>query len=168
MMGDRATASQADPFTPEIQMDAKSNEETLFNAARTLSDPRQRAAFLDAACRGASDLRQKLEALLSADAKADAYFGQIARDPEMLTTEAVLTGPPEMHPLLHETASDRIGRYRLLEKVGEGGCGVVHVAEQTEPVRRRVALKIIKLGMDTRDVVARFEAERQACVQLIF
>ena len=56
-----------------------------------------------------------------------------------------------------------IGRYKLLERVGEGGCGVVYVAEQTEPVRRRVALKVIKLGMDTREVIARFEAERQVC-----
>jgi serine/threonine protein kinase len=55
-----------------------------------------------------------------------------------------------------------LGSYKLLERVGEGGCGVVYVAEQTEPVRRRVALKVIKLGMDTKQVVARFEAERQA------
>src|SRR5208337_2263754 len=61
-----------------------------------------------------------------------------------------------------EKAGDKIGRYKLLEKIGEGGCGVVYVAEQEEPVRRRVALKVIKLGMDTKQVVARFEAERQA------
>lgn len=61
-----------------------------------------------------------------------------------------------------ETIGQKIGRYKILEKVGEGGCGVVYVAEQTEPVRRRVALKVIKLGMDTKQVVARFEAERQA------
>ena len=56
----------------------------------------------------------------------------------------------------------QIGRYKLLQKLGEGGCGVVYMAEQTEPVRRRVALKIIKLGMDTQQVIGRFEAERQA------
>jgi serine/threonine protein kinase len=61
-----------------------------------------------------------------------------------------------------EKPGDRIGRYKLLEKIGEGGCGIVYMAEQTEPIRRRVALKIIKLGMDTRQVIARFEAERQA------
>src|SRR5712691_2668407 len=61
-----------------------------------------------------------------------------------------------------EQAGDRIGRYKLLQRIGEGGCGVVYMAEQHEPVRRRVALKVIKLGMDTRQVVARFEAERQA------
>src|SRR5262249_51425099 len=63
---------------------------------------------------------------------------------------------------LTEKAGDRIGRYRLLQEIGHGGCGVVYMAEQEEPVRRRVALKVIKLGMDTRHVVARFEAERQA------
>src|SRR6266849_3016121 len=61
-----------------------------------------------------------------------------------------------------EKPGDRIGRYKLLEKIGEGGCGMVYMAEQEEPVRRRVALKVIKLGMDTRQVIARFEAERQA------
>src|SRR5205809_405740 len=61
-----------------------------------------------------------------------------------------------------ETSGTRIGRYKLLEQIGEGGFGVVWMAEQEEPVRRRVALKIIKLGMDTREAVARFEAERQA------
>ena len=63
---------------------------------------------------------------------------------------------------LSEKPGDRIGRYKLLEKIGEGGCGVVYMAEQEEPVRRRVALKVIKLGMDTKSVIARFEAERQA------
>jgi len=63
---------------------------------------------------------------------------------------------------LTEKAGDRIGRYKLLQQIGEGGCGVVYMAEQEQPVRRRVALKVIKLGMDTKQVVARFEAERQA------
>ena len=64
--------------------------------------------------------------------------------------------------LVNENPGDRIGRYKLLQKIGEGGCGIVYMAEQEEPVRRRVALKVIKLGMDTQQVVARFEAERQA------
>src|SRR5207245_8719194 len=63
---------------------------------------------------------------------------------------------------LTEKPGDRIGRYKLLQQIGEGGCGVVYMAEQEEPVRRRVALKVIKLGMDTKEVIARFEAERQA------
>jgi len=65
-----------------------------------------------------------------------------------------------------ESLGQMLGRYKLLEKVGEGGCGVVYVAEQSEPVRRRFALKVIKLGMDTKAVVARFEAERQALAMM--
>src|SRR5204862_4124100 len=61
-----------------------------------------------------------------------------------------------------EKAGDRIGRYKILQQIGEGGCGIVYLAEQEEPVRRRVAVKVIKLGMDTKSVIARFEAERQA------
>ena len=72
-----------------------------------------------------------------------------------------LSGAPA-EVVVTEKPGDHIGRYKLLEKIGEGGCGIVYMAEQTEPIRRRVALKIIKLGMDTRQVVARFEAERQA------
>jgi serine/threonine protein kinase len=67
---------------------------------------------------------------------------------------------------LAEKPGDRIGRYKLLQQIGEGGCGVVYMAEQEEPVRRRVALKIIKLGMDTRNVIVRFEAERQALAMM--
>jgi eukaryotic-like serine/threonine-protein kinase len=73
---------------------------------------------------------------------------------------------PENHKGIAESAGDRIGRYKLQQKIGEGGCGVVWMAEQEEPVRRQVALKIIKLGMDTREVIARFEAERQALAML--
>src|SRR5437899_3186974 len=69
--------------------------------------------------------------------------------------------PVSVGPTL-EKPGDRIGRYKLLQKLGEGGCGIVYMAEQEEPVKRRVALKVIKLGMDTKEVIARFEAERQA------
>ena len=67
---------------------------------------------------------------------------------------------------LTEKPGDKIGRYKLLQQIGEGGCGVVYMAEQEEPVRRRVALKVIKLGMDTKQVIARFEAERQALAMM--
>src|SRR5436190_16532822 len=73
---------------------------------------------------------------------------------------------PEVAGSLSEKPGDRIGRYRLLQEIGHGGCGVVYMAEQEEPVRRKVALKVIKLGMDTRQVVARFEAERQALAMM--
>src|SRR5207248_6714748 len=65
-----------------------------------------------------------------------------------------------------EISGDHVGRYKLLQQIGEGGCGIVYMAEQEEPVRRRVALKLIKLGMDTRSVIARFEAERQALAMM--
>src|SRR5213595_547699 len=71
-------------------------------------------------------------------------------------SDETLVVPPSEKP------GDRIGRYKILQQNGEGGCGIVYMAEQEEPVRRRVALKVIKLGMDTRQVIARFEAERQA------
>ena len=84
------------------------------------------------------------------------------------SSESAGEGDIREHPLTHSTPlaaenpGDRIGRYKLLQKLGEGGCGIVYLADQEEPVKRRVALKVIKLGMDTREVIARFEAERQA------
>jgi serine/threonine protein kinase len=83
-----------------------------------------------------------------------------AAHPQSETLHEIRTVPDAMGMI--EAVGQTLGRYKLLEKLGEGGCGVVYVAEQTEPVRRRVALKVIKLGMDTKAVVARFEAERQA------
>ena len=85
-------------------------------------------------------------------------MAQPSRPPANLDSDPTgRTGTP-----LTEKPGDKIGRYKLLQQIGEGGCGVVYMAEQEEPVRRRVALKVIKLGMDTKQVVARFEAERQA------
>jgi serine/threonine protein kinase len=95
-------------------------------------------------------LRERVEKLLRAQEEVGAFMAQPSRKPRRADI-----------PLM-EKPGDKIGRYRLLQQIGEGGCGVVYMAEQQEPVRRRVALKIIKLGMDTRQVVARFEAERQA------
>jgi len=119
----------------------------IFADAAEIADPSARAAFLDVVCKDDRPLRQKLERLLNADAGA----GNFLRNPSDTTTA-----------LIAEKPGDRIGRYRLLERIGRGGGGVVYLAEQEEPVRRRVALKILKLGMDTQSVVARFEAERQA------
>src|SRR5271168_5578439 len=81
---------------------------------------------------------------------------------EDASTETGHAGAADLALPLSDGPGARIGQYKLLEKLGEGGCGVVYVAEQEQPVRRRVALKVIKLGMDTREVIARFEAERQA------
>ncbi len=130
-------------------------EKEIFNQALELSSPEARAAFLKAACGRDPELREKIEALLRAYAAAGGFIP--TKDGE----RTVLSNVP-----LSEGPGTRIGRYKLLQQIGEGGFGVVFLAEQEEPVRRRVALKIIKLGMDTKQVVARFEAERQALAML--
>ena len=127
--------------------------EELFAAALEQGDANGRRAFLDQACAGNAALRQELESLLAAHEGAGEFLNATS-------AEAARPLPP------FEKAGDRIGRYKLLEQIGEGGFGVVWMAEQEEPVRRRVALKIIKLGMDTKEVVARFEAERQALAMM--
>src|SRR5258705_128771 len=113
----------------------------------------ERPAYLEHACGADTELRQRVERLL----KAHDHAGDFLEHPP---PEAVVEASPKLP--VGETLGDRIGRYKLLQQIGEGGCGVVYMAEQEEPVRRRVALKVIKLGMDTKQVIARFEAERQA------
>jgi eukaryotic-like serine/threonine-protein kinase len=117
----------------------------------------ERAAFLQAICGKDGVLRQRLEALLAAH----------EQPADLLPEEAAPTMKIDFaEEPADEAVGQTLGRYKLLERIGEGGCGVVYVAEQTEPVRRRVALKVIKLGMDTKQVVARFEAERQALAMM--
>jgi tetratricopeptide (TPR) repeat protein len=136
----------------------QNREELLFQLA--LEKPAdKRSAYLDAVCDGNGALRARLEALLAAHEQSDGVLVDAA-------PAAKPTLKLEFSEAPDETIGQKIGRYKILEKVGEGGCGVVYVAEQTEPVRRRVALKVIKLGMDTKQVVARFEAERQALAMM--
>jgi WD40 repeat protein/serine/threonine protein kinase len=123
--------------------------ERLFHAAAELKEPAQRAAFLDAACAANPQLRAEIEELLRHDAKAGSFLEKPSEP----------TGPYRPIP---EGAGSQIGPYKLLQQIGEGGFGVVYMAEQQQPVRRKVALKIIKPGMDTKEVIARFESERQA------
>src|SRR5262245_36282907 len=125
-------------------------EKALFNEALALPSAEARLQYLENACGPDRQLRDRLEALLRAHDAAQGFIPDL-EDPRKLSP-TFPTGE----------SGERVGRYKLLEKLGEGGCGVVYVAEQEEPVRRRVALKIIKLGLETRSVVARFEAERQA------
>ena len=136
-------------------------EQSLLQAVLALESEAQREAFLNIACADSPDLRERIVQLLAAHADADLFFREpAASHAGIADAEPVRPAAP---PLEADKASgEHIGRYKLMEKIGEGGCGVVYVAEQQEPVRRRVALKVIKLGMDTRSVVARFEAERQA------
>src|ERR1035437_7220821 len=128
-------------------------EEAIFDAVLALP-PEQRAAYLDQVCGQDAQLRQRIELLLRSHDHAAEFLEPAP--PTGPNRTAVLPTAPSEKP------GDVIAHYKIREKLGEGGCGVVYVAEQTEPVRRRVALKVIKLGMDTRSVIARFEAERQA------
>lgn len=114
--------------------------------------PAARAAFLDRVCAGEPAMRARVAALLASHDEAGGFL-----DVSAITRATTL---PEEKP------GDVIGRYTLIRKLGEGGCGVVYLALQTEPVRRHVALKVIKLGMDTREVIARFEGERQALAMM--
>jgi len=151
-------------------------EEDLFDAARQITDPGRRAAFLDFSCTDDPALRGRIEALLAAEDQADDFFAEgatlVTRTDASLRltrTRIPLEDAPPLaatRPDAEETIGARIGRYKLVQKIGEGGCGVVYLAEQEEPVRRRVALKIIRLGMETRTVIARFEAERQALAMM--
>src|SRR5262245_39279496 len=141
--------------------------EQIFAAALTVADAAERAALVQRECAGDDMLRAEVESLLAAHDQADAFM-QTERFGVPALGETVAapaeSGTPKDKAVCapSENSGDRIGRYKLLEQIGEGGFGAVWMAEQEEPVRRRVALKIIKLGMDTREVVARFEAERQA------
>jgi len=134
-------------------MPAQSNEvEPVYSEALAKADEAQRAAYLESACAGNPGLRARVEALLKAHHRADKF----------LETPPPFVDAPVVDESLTEGPGTVIGRYKLLEKIGEGGMAAVYMAEQAEPIRRKVALKIIKLGMDTRQVIARFEAERQA------
>src|SRR5437763_14909278 len=134
-----------EPLHPEV---------AILNAAVEVP-PAARAAYLEQACQGDTALRQRVEDLLHAHEQAEGFLEAPPSGLDFKRTEVV-------NIRLSEKPGDKIGRYKLLQQIGEGGCGVVYMAEQQEPVRRRVALKVIKLGMDTKQVIARFEAERQA------
>ena len=143
-------------MTPDFQ-----REEALFNAASELESPAERAAYLARECAGEDGLRKRIEEMLASDAPAAEFF-QVPKPG--FEGQAPVPEPPQLGPSTPVVGygTEAIGRYRLLEKLGEGGFGTVYVAEQTQPVRRRVALKVIKAGMDTREVIARFNTERQA------
>jgi WD40 repeat protein/serine/threonine protein kinase len=137
-------------------------ELAVFSAARRLPAA-DRAAYLDQTCAGDQKLRQRVEELLRASEDAGSFLADVAAGAQRPAGAAAAVPTLVLNVAAPgEKAGDRIGHYKLLQKIGEGGCGVVYMAEQDEPVRRRVALKVIKLGMDTRSVIARFEAERQA------
>jgi serine/threonine protein kinase/tetratricopeptide (TPR) repeat protein len=132
------------------------NERDIFIDALQIESPNDRQAFLDRVCGGDSSLRERVEALLRAHDKGNSFLESPPIAAQDATIEQTITEKP----------GTVIGPYKLLQKIGEGGFGVVYMADQTEPVKRRVALKIIKPGMDTQQVIARFEAERQALAMM--
>src|SRR5262249_23865680 len=128
------------------------DEEALFAAALEKASPAERLAFLGEACGGDAGLRARVEALLQAHDHPDTF----------LQAPIIAAPDPTVDELIGQGPGTAIGHYKLLEQIREGAFGIVFMAEQQEPIRRRVALKVIKPGMDSRQVIARFEAERQA------
>ncbi|MCF7975205.1 MAG: serine/threonine protein kinase [Phycisphaerae bacterium] len=126
--------------------------EGIFHQALQKGTEQERSAYLDSVCGDDTGLRAAIEGLLKAHDKAGGFL-----DSPVFETSVTLNNSP-----LSEGPGTIIGPYRLLERIGEGGMAVVYMAEQEKPIRRKVALKIIKVGMDTKQVIARFEAERQA------
>ena len=126
---------------------------SLLGEAIEHSSPEERAAFLDKACARDADRRARVEELLRAYQAAGNFLqgNRPPAEPVAMVDEPIREGPGTV-----------VGPYKLLEQIGEGGFGIVFMAEQQEPIRRKVALKALKPGMDTRQVIARFEAERQA------
>jgi WD40 repeat protein/serine/threonine protein kinase len=132
--------------------DNSERERQVFGEALELGSLEEQRAFVKGACGGDEALRQTVEGLLEAYSQAGGFIPPRLSDPRDVPCDSTPRDGP----------GTIIGRYKLLEKIGEGGMGVVYMAEQQEPVRRKVALKVIKLGMDSKQVIARFEAERQA------
>src|SRR5262245_42375470 len=137
---------------------ASHTEEEIFQAARRIDSAEDRRAYLDQRCRGNTTLRKQVEALLAAHKASDDFLESPASE--------IAAEIPTRNQAIAESPGTVIGPYKLLQQIGEGGMGVVFMAEQAEPIHRTVALKIIKPGMDTRQVIARFEAERQALAMM--
>jgi serine/threonine protein kinase len=132
--------------------ETRRTDESIFAEALRRSSPGERAAFLDQVCGADQAWRERIETLIRSHDEAGSFLKEPLAAPCATIAE----------PSITEAPGTVIGHYKLLQQIGEGGFGTVYMAEQKEPVRRRVALKIIKLGMDTKEVIARFEAERQA------
>src|SRR5256714_2764032 len=144
--------------------DPPNREVLVFNAALRLP-ANERVGYLSETCRGDIELHSHVAALLEAHERAGVFLQEPVNRPPAPSIAAAArpaNGGRDQLAAAGEISGDHVGRYKLLQQIGEGGCGIVYMAEQEEPVRRRVALKVIKLGMDTKQVIARFEAERQA------
>src|SRR5271166_5276275 len=136
------------------------NEDSIVAAALAKTSAAERAAFLDEACAGDAVLRERVELRLAAQPE-ETLAPTTGAGSEAYTSSDIKT-ESSTSPRVQEGAGSLIGPYKLIQPIGTGGMGVVYLAEQQYPVRRQVALKIIKQGMDSEQVIARFEAERQA------
>jgi eukaryotic-like serine/threonine-protein kinase len=141
-------------------------EDAIFLSALDLSEPAARREFLERACGGDAALRATVEAMLADHEGAEDYFSKGKATLQKSAVDLAVSASAGSEILKAAAADEQIGKrigpYKILQRLGEGGWGVVYMAEQEKPIRRRVALKIVKLGMDTKNVIARFEAERQA------
>ncbi|MCA9038429.1 MAG: serine/threonine protein kinase, partial [Planctomycetaceae bacterium] len=144
----------------------------IFLKAMELADESQRQQWLQEQCGGNSELLCKVEALLaaaggkSAASPLDAVANAMGVEETVLTADLEPSPDATTKPLPHRLERQQIGPYKLLEQIGQGGFGTVYMAEQTSPVKRKVALKVLKPGMDSNEVIARFEAERQALAMM--
>ena len=141
----------------EIDEIALEVEQAIFAVALELSDPAHQEAFLEKACAGDPSLRDRIQALLGACTRAESFFDFVPPPARYAPANPSLVTEHKSDP-----AQAHIGPYRIVRRLGAGGCGVVYLAEQEAPVRRSVALKIVRLGMDTERIVSRFLHERQA------
>ena len=141
-------------------------EESIYYAAMHVENPAERARFLDQACLDNPALRIAVDAMLADQAESERFFSRCGQAAVYFNPDAcraaINAECADVDILAEEKIGARIDRYQLIQRLGEGGCGVVFEAAQEEPVRRRVALKVIKLGMDSKAGIARFAAERQA------
>src|SRR5262245_19916910 len=135
-------------------IDSPSAAKSIFGHALDIHSPAERADYLDDACQGNAALRAEVDELIGAVSRAGNFLVAFSSDEQVGNEPAA------------EEAGALVGPYKLQEQIGEGGMGLVFMAEQQQPVRRQVAVKIIKPGMDSRQIVARFEAERQALAMM--
>src|SRR5580658_3225907 len=148
------------------------NVEDIFSQALQIQNQPDRAAFLEKACAGDSQLRERVESLLAAHQEAASFLENPAKEISAQTTrpaegsEPAATIRPTAYRPITEGPGTVISHYKLLQSIGEGGMGSVWLAQQSEPMKRKVAIKLIKLGMDSRQVLRRFEAERQALAMM--
>jgi serine/threonine protein kinase len=144
-------------MSDEIELEI---EQAIFAATLEFSDPTHREAFLNKVCASDLALKGRIQALLDIDTRAEVFLDSVSPSP-LPEPDATVHAEPEVHD-----DHAHIGPYRIVRRLGEGGCGVVYLAEQDAPVRRSVALKVVRLGMDTERIVSRFHRERQALAMM--